>query len=507
MKPGERIPLHDHSDFNSGGPLKGTSVLLSAGLGGAVGGGSTGGTTTATGTSLPWFIVTAAAYGATNDGSTDDTTAINAAIADWNAAGSGVLYFPAGAGYKVMGALTTITASGMVLGDGMGAYDGSGYVSAVLCTSQTAVLFTITGETVEFRDIGLFNTFAGTPSAGAGIQVSGSFIGQKVDLQSVVLASFYVNIDRQVGAQWSNHNVWNWGPVLYGEKIQNTVNQDAGDWSIDSCFYYADTHNATALIHQVGAGGGRITNCKFNGHGGATATTGISVAMPTGVSTTVMSIGDTSIENVSVDAIKIVTTGTGIFGLVTITGLEVGLYSNNTGRAVNVSAASAGGFGVAGGITGITIDGSVFRTDGTARAAIALTNTELVTLGDLTLVGFNARYTGSGDTNTTDDTAVSFATPAIVLGTAAAAGAATTVIRSDSTIVAFDATVPVTQAFGDAAATGSAAVAAHRDHVHGMPASPTVTAGILLIADTHSTPIVFADVILNEATDDFLYSD
>ena len=65
-----------------------------------------------------------------------------------------------------------------------------------------------------------------------------------------------------------------------------------------------------------------------------------------------------------------------------------------------------------------------------------------------------------------------FATPAIVLGTAAAAGAATTVIRSDSTIMAFDATVPTTQAFSDAAATGSAAVAARRDHLHGMPVAP-----------------------------------
>lgn len=96
-----------------------------------------------------------------------------------------------------------------------------------------------------------------------------------------------------------------------------------------------------------------------------------------------------------------------------------------------------------------------------------------------------------------------FATPAIVLGTAAAAGSADTVIRSDSTIVAFDATVPAaigtaatgsqakaarrdhvhatgagtpsTQAFGDAAATGSGPAAAMTDHKHGMPAAPTVT--------------------------------
>jgi hypothetical protein len=65
-----------------------------------------------------------------------------------------------------------------------------------------------------------------------------------------------------------------------------------------------------------------------------------------------------------------------------------------------------------------------------------------------------------------------FATPAVVLGTAGAAGAATTLIRSDATIAAFDATNPSTQAFGDAAAVGAAAFAARRDHKHAMMASP-----------------------------------
>jgi hypothetical protein len=64
-----------------------------------------------------------------------------------------------------------------------------------------------------------------------------------------------------------------------------------------------------------------------------------------------------------------------------------------------------------------------------------------------------------------------FATPAIALGTTAAAGAASTVIRSDATIAVFDGAVPSTQGFGDAAATGAAAVAARRDHVHGMPSA------------------------------------
>ena len=61
-----------------------------------------------------------------------------------------------------------------------------------------------------------------------------------------------------------------------------------------------------------------------------------------------------------------------------------------------------------------------------------------------------------------------YATPAIALGTAAAVGSAATFIRSNATIAAFDTTAPTTIASADAAATGTAAFAARRDHKHGM---------------------------------------
>lgn len=69
-----------------------------------------------------------------------------------------------------------------------------------------------------------------------------------------------------------------------------------------------------------------------------------------------------------------------------------------------------------------------------------------------------------------------FATNTIALGTAATAGVATTLIRSDATIAAFDATVPTTITAGAAAAAGSAAFAARRDHTHGMFNFGNVTA-------------------------------
>lgn len=63
-----------------------------------------------------------------------------------------------------------------------------------------------------------------------------------------------------------------------------------------------------------------------------------------------------------------------------------------------------------------------------------------------------------------------FGTPAIVLGTAAAAGSINEAIRRDSTILAFDATVPTTIVPGDSAAAGASTTAARRSHTHGYPA-------------------------------------
>jgi len=63
--------------------------------------------------------------------------------------------------------------------------------------------------------------------------------------------------------------------------------------------------------------------------------------------------------------------------------------------------------------------------------------------------------------------------PAFTLGLADAAGSAVTSIASDSTLLAFDTTLPA--AVGTAA-TGSATVTARRDHVHSGPTQATQAA-------------------------------
>ena len=63
---------------------------------------------------------------------------------------------------------------------------------------------------------------------------------------------------------------------------------------------------------------------------------------------------------------------------------------------------------------------------------------------------------------------VSFAAPALTLGTSNAIGSSGTVMNSDATILAFDATVPTTLTSTTSAAAGSASVAARRDHAHAV---------------------------------------
>lgn len=77
---------------------------------------------------------------------------------------------------------------------------------------------------------------------------------------------------------------------------------------------------------------------------------------------------------------------------------------------------------------------------------------------------------------------VSSASPALTFSTTASAGAASTYVATDATLPIFDATAPVTQAFSDAPAVGTAAFAARRDHKHGMPAASA--GAVTLITDT-----------------------
>lgn len=95
----------------------------------------------------PWINVKTD-YGAAGNGSTDDTTAINNAIAAANASGAS-LYFPSGT-YKVNSGLTTLTGNGVIV-------RGDGRNSTVIATnSATGDVFTMTGQFQVIEDLSFF---------------------------------------------------------------------------------------------------------------------------------------------------------------------------------------------------------------------------------------------------------------------------------------------------------------------------------------------------------------
>jgi len=80
-----------------------------------------------------------------------------------------------------------------------------------------------------------------------------------------------------------------------------------------------------------------------------------------------------------------------------------------------------------------------------------------------------------GGENGTYSLTVNFGTPALSLSTSNGEGTSEQVLRADATLAIFDATTPSTIQADDTAATGSAAFAARRDHVHALVCAAPVT--------------------------------
>ena len=135
----------------------------------------------------------------------------------------------------------------------------------------------------------------------------------------------------------------------------------------------------------------------------------------------------------------------------------------------------------AGTTDGLASGAMLYAVGGTVSAGIVsagnATNGQLLigrtggapTLGNIT--GSNG-VTVTNSPGTVNVAGIVSATPSLTLSTSNSAGSASTYVATDATVAAFDATVPTTMTYGASAATGSAGVAARRDHAHGGVTSP-----------------------------------
>lgn len=128
-------------------------------------------------------------------------------------------------------------------------------------------------------------------------------------------------------------------------------------------------------------------------------------------------------------------------------------------------------------------------TDGAASSSATMASGAFGVFQGSATSGNTAIVTLTGTQGQGVGASTSFGTPAIVLGTAAAAGVATTAVRTDATIVAFDATPPAALSLGGSGAVGAAAVAARRDHAH------AVTGALDALSDVTAPSPVSGDVL------------
>lgn len=137
--------------------------------------------------------------------------------------------------------------------------------------------------------------------------------------------------------------------------------------------------------------------------------------------------------------------------------------SSNPGAAASILASDANGYLQ---LVGLGIGAAPGSADLHFGAGTGITHADGIAAGQF-LRANGVRYVP--DTlDVADLTDLAYAAPNLTLGLANAAGVANTVIRTDATILAFDAVVPNVIECDDAAATGAATVAARRDHEHGI---------------------------------------
>ncbi len=365
--------------------------------------GAAGGLLTTTIASVTNSTTVVLAAAATGTGSsktiwwgTDDTSAINSAVAALNAATVGVLYFPASVGcYLCTAGLTALTASCTVRGDGPGTLPQGYFTSSVVLVSSTAVLFTVNSLQAAFRDLDITNSNLVTPTAGSGISVSSSNLAQRVDYDHVSVKLFYVCVDVQVGSWWAMRDCIIYDPVSVGVQVQNTVNGDAGDWCITDCVIAAGVNSGGTAVLSTSSGGGKITSCKINGVAGAGFAIGIYINIGASTATGDLIVTGCSIENVANTGVRVDVANGGAFNNVIVSGCQMQLYSN-IAIGVLLFAATAGGINFA------TIVGNIFKASfpstGSTNTAYYNQNAFNGNVGGCVQTGFTAMIFLTGTT-------------------------------------------------------------------------------------------------------------
>lgn len=185
-------------------------------------------------------------YGALVDGSTDDTTAVNATIAAAVANGGGIVYFPPGI-CVIASTLTTITTSGVIL-------KGAGRESSLIrFTSLTANFLT-------------FGNLAGSTVIGCGISDLSIY---HLPTRSAGMTLTFLNAQQYTVSNLSFYNAFHF--IKLGDTTDTTSGVAILKNIVGGCL------GASLAIDISGMNGVYMENCQING---VTAAGGTAIRLP-----------------------------------------------------------------------------------------------------------------------------------------------------------------------------------------------------------------------------------
>ncbi len=121
-----------------------------------------------------------------------------------------------------------------MFGAGTRNLDGTAWGSVIACGANAVPLFTITALQGRFEDLAMLYTPVATATAGSSaVIVTSSDLNQAVSYDNVQFDGFYDTVDIRVGQGWHLSYSVIQNSVHYGVRIQNTVNNDAGENFVD----------------------------------------------------------------------------------------------------------------------------------------------------------------------------------------------------------------------------------------------------------------------------------
>lgn len=244
------------------------------------------------------YNVQSSTYGATGDGSTDDTTAIQAAITACNAAGGGIVWFPEG---------TYRTTSALTLSDKVSLIGAGAHCTSISVDHASANAITLSGSTTRvWQDIRGLRILAAQNNTGIHVSVAAGSLARILDCHlgssatlgpCVSVATSTTTRLRVSGCTFTCGNGASAVALTMAGRALDVAIEDctfvapatmssaylvsARDVTVNRCvFDLSALTSGTVSAFVLSNSGGRasVTNCVFTADGGAGTTTALTIS-------------------------------------------------------------------------------------------------------------------------------------------------------------------------------------------------------------------------------------